>query len=191
MITTHRLRRANGFTLVEVILVAVILVLLGTMVVPRMAGTAKSEFLVAVEGVSACLSTFAFQEATDERLVALSFDGTERQLNVLQLRGDAATAEWRTAPMTPSVVLPPHISFAMVSIDGASMSPDDWFVSTQPSGSRPSIMLRLESDRGPSAEIALPPHALGPVVRRDGDPNAPTIREPADLDGMGADREAW
>lgn len=181
----------RGFTLVEVVLVAVILVLIGTMVVPRMAGTARSEFAVAVEGVASCLSTFAFQEATDERLVALSFSGTDRQLIVLQLRGDKFAAEWRTAPMAPSVSLPDHISFSLVSVDGASMNPQDWFLSTQPSGGRPDIRLRLESDRGPSAEIALPSHALGPVVRRDGDPNAPMIREPADLDEMGADREAW
>ena len=156
-----------------------------------MAGTARSEFQVAVEGVSACLSTFAFQEATDERMVALSFGGDGRRLEVLQLRGEVGSPEWRTAPMAPSVVLPDHISFALVSIDGANMSPEDWFASTRPSGPRPSIMLRIESDRGPSAEISLPAHALGPIVRRAGDLDAPTIREPADLDDMGADREAW
>lgn len=170
---------------------AVLLVLLGTMVVPRMAGTARSEFLVTVEGIAACLSTFAFQETTDERLVALDYGEDDRQLNVLQLRGDNVAAEWRTAPMSPSVVLPSHISFSQVLVDGASMNPADWFVSTQPSGVRPTIVLRLESDRGPSASISLPSHALGPVVQRDGDPDAPVVREPADLDDMGADREAW
>ena len=170
---------------------AVLLVLLGTMVVPRMAGTARSEFLMTVEGVAACLSTFAFQESTDERLIALEYDDGGRQLEVLQLRGDNVAAEWRTAPMSPSVVLPSHISFAQVVVDGASMNPADWSVSTQPSGVRPAIVLRIESDRGPSASISLPSHALGPIIQRDGDPNAPIIREPADLDDMGADREAW
>ena len=41
------------------------------------------------------------------------------------------------------------------------------------------------------ADVVLTPHGLGPVIVADDDPDAPVIREPADLKEIGADREPW
>ena len=71
------------------------------------------------------------------------------------------------------------------------LDPTDWFIATPPSGRRPDVRLRLESETGDGAEIILTPHALAPQIVRDGDPEAPYIRESADLDAMGAGRESW
>jgi hypothetical protein len=94
-------------------------------------------------------------------------------------------------PMAPSVILPDDFEFVRVTVDLALFDPTDWFIATPPSGRRPDIRLRLESEAGDGAEIVLTPHALAPLIVRDGDAEAPYIREAADLDAMGAGRESW
>ncbi len=178
----------RGFTLLEVIIVAALLVVLGTFVVPRMAGVAKGRFTMTTEGVASSLSAFAFHESTDERLVAIAFLDINGRVDVLVLDD---SGEWMPMAMAPSLILPDDTYFSSVSVDGALQDPGDWFVSSKPGGKRPDIRIRLENERGDAAEIVLTPHGLGPVVLREGDPDAPTIREPADLDEMGADRESW
>lgn len=169
-----------------------VLVILGTMLAPRMAGTARGRFNAAAEGVATSMATFAFHEATDDRPVALAYRAEERRLDVLVLGAEeGGGAEWRPMPMAPAVVLPDDFDFVRVSVDQALLDPRDWFVATPPSGRRPDVRLRMESENGDGAEIVLTPHALAPIIMRDGDPQAPYIREAADLDAMGAGRESW
>jgi type II secretory pathway pseudopilin PulG len=176
-----------------VILVAVVLVILGTMLAPRMVGATRGRFSAAAEGVATSMATFAFHEATDDRPVALAYQARERRLDVLVLGSIEGQrgAEWRPMPMAPSVILPDDFEFVRVTVDQALLDPTDWFIATPPSGRRPDVRLRLESEAGDGAEIVLTPHALAPLIVRDGDPEAPYIREAADLDGMGAGRESW
>ena len=178
----------QGFTLLEVIIVAALLVVLGTFVVPRMAGVAKGRFTMTTEGVASTVSAFAFHESTDERMVALAFLDINGRVDVLVLDD---SGDWIPMAMAPSLILPDDTFFTSVMVDGALQDPSDWFVTSTPGGKRPDIRLRLENDRGDASEIVLTPHGLGPVVVREGDPDAPTIREPANLDEMGADRESW
>jgi prepilin-type N-terminal cleavage/methylation domain-containing protein len=178
----------RGFTLLEVIVVAAMLVLIGTIAVPRMVGVSRGQFTMTTEGVASAFASFAFQEATDQRLVAIAHLESNGRVDVLMLDKDG---EWIPMPMAPSLVLPEGTIFTRVSVDGALQDPRDWFVSTMPGAKRPDIRVRLESENGDGAEIVLTPHGLGPLVIRDGDPSAIEIREPADLDEMGADRESW
>lgn len=176
------------------ILVAVVLVILGTMLAPRMAGATRGRFTAAVEGIATSMATFAFHEATDDRPVALAYRANDRRIDVLvlgSLDGDGGGAEWRPMPMAPSVILPDDFNFVRVTVDQALLDPADWFIPTPPSGRRPDVRLRIESETGDGAEIVLTPHALAPQIVRDGDAKAPYIREAADLDAMGAGRESW
>ena len=174
------------------IIASVLLVLLGTMLVPRMSGIARGELDVAVEGVGTAFAAFAFTESTDQKLVALSYTASNRRLDVFQLRAtDGKTNEWRPLTMAPSLILPEFIDFTRVTVDGAALDPTDWFISSDSSGLRPDIRIRLESETGDGADIALLPHGLGPVIVRDGDPNPPYLRERTDLAEIGADREDW
>ncbi|MDA1024865.1 MAG: hypothetical protein O3A19_00415 [Planctomycetota bacterium] len=178
--------------MIEVIIAAVLLVILGTMLVPRMSGMARGELDLAVESVGTIVATFAFAEATDEKLVALSYNDENRRFDVFVLAADdSGEVEWRPLSMAPSLILPDEIAFTRVTVDGAAYDPRDWFVSSNPSGLRPDIRIRIESAAGDGAEVALLPHGLGPVIIRDGDPNPPLLRERADLNEMGADREDW
>lgn len=174
------------------IIAAVLLVLLGTMLVPRMSGIARGELDVAVEGVGTAFAAFAFTESTDQKLVALSYTAENRRLDVFQLRDmDDKTSEWRPLTMAPSLILPEYIEFTRVTVDGAALDPTDWFISSSSSGLRPDIRVRIESETGDGAEITLLPHGLGPVIVRDGDPDPPFVRERTDLREIGADREDW
>ncbi|MAC20287.1 MAG: hypothetical protein CMJ23_11555 [Phycisphaerae bacterium] len=167
---------------------AVLMVIIGTMVVPRMAGVSRGEFALTTEGVATAMASFAFHEATDERLVAITSRSTNARVDVLVL---GSSGEWQPMTMASSLSLPDGTFFSQVIVDGAMLDPNDWFISTLPGGQRPDIRIRLESEQGDGAEVILTPHALGPVIIRDGDPEAPMVREPADLDEMGADRESW
>ena len=174
------------------IIAAVLLVILGTILVPRMSGMARGELDVAIESVGTIVATFAFAEATDEKLVALSYSEENRRFNVFVLTADdSGEIDWRPLTLAPSLILPDQIAFTRVTIDGAAYDPRDWFVASSPSGLRPDIRIRVESESGDGAEVALLPHGLGPVIIRDGDPNPPLLRERADLNEMGADREDW
>ncbi|MAB73097.1 MAG: hypothetical protein CMJ54_11395 [Planctomycetaceae bacterium] len=187
-----RTRHRRGFSLIEVIIASVLLVLLGTMLVPRMSGIARGELDVAVEGVGTAFAAFAFTESTDQKLVALSYTASNRRLDVFQLREtDAKASEWRPLTMAPSLILPEFIEFTRVTVDGAALDPTDWFISSSSSGLRPDIRVRIESETGDGADIALLPHGLGPVIVRDGDPDPPYLRERTDLAEIGADREDW
>jgi hypothetical protein len=175
-----------------VIIAAVLLVLLGTMLVPRMSGIARGELDVVVEGVGTAFAAFAFTESTDQKLVALSYTAANRRLDVFQLREtDDKASEWRPLTMAPSLILPEFIEFTRVTVDGAALDPTDWFISSTSSGLRPDIRIRIESETGDGADIALLPHGLGPVIIRDGDPDPPYLRERTDLGEIGADREDW
>ena len=174
------------------IIASVLLVLLGTMLVPRMRSIARGELDVAVEGVGTAFAAFAFTESTDQKLVALSYNASNRRLDVFQLKEtDDRTSEWRPLTMAPSLILPEFIDFTQVTVDGAALDPADWFISSSSSGLRPDIRIRIESETGDGADIALLPHGLGPVIVRDGDPNPPHLRERTDLAEIGADREDW
>ena len=170
------------------ILVAALLLVIGTIAVPRMVGVNKGRFMTTTEGVASAVAAFAFQEATDERVVAIAHLESNGRVDVLVLGEDG---EWNPMTMAPSIILPEDIVFTRVTADGALLDPRDWFVSSLPGGKRPDLRLRLESEGGEGADIVLTSHGLGPQIVRDGDPTAPTIREPADLDEMGADRESW
>ncbi|MDA7765805.1 hypothetical protein N8917_00525, partial [bacterium] len=140
------------------IIAAVLLVILGTILVPRMSGMARGELDVAIESVGTIVATFAFAEATDEKLVALSYSDENRRFDVFVLAaGDSGEIDWRPLTLAPSLILPDQISFTRVTIDGAAYDPRDWFVASSPSGLRPDIRIRLESESGDGAEVALLP----------------------------------
>ena len=187
--------RTRGFTLLEVILVGVVLILLATMIVPRMSGMSRRRNDAAVEAAASVVAAFAFHESTGRRQIALSYDADFRQLELQVLEFDPADPsrrpEWRVHPYTQPVTLPESVEITNISSNGEQLDPDQFFISTDAAGSRPSIDMRLDTDNNNGATIALTPYALGPIVIFDRNENPPIIREPADLDSMGLEREDW
>ena len=184
----------RGFTLIEVIIVAVVLVLLATAIVPRMSGVSRRKNDAAFDAVASVIAAFAFHESTNNGQLALSYDNDFRQLELQVLeQSDSNSGQrpiWRIHPFTQPITLPDNMDITMIFSDGEALNPEDFFITTQSSGDRPSIELKIEADDD-SATISLTPYALSPVLVRKGDQKQKTIRIRSNLDDMGLEREDW
>lgn len=185
----------RGFTLLEVIIVAVVLVLLATMIVPRMSKMSQRRNNAAIESAASVVAAFAFHESTGRKQLALSYDSDFRQLELQVLEFDANDSmnrpHWRIHPFTQPVTLPESVDIVSISSNGEPLDPDDFFIATEAAGNRPSIEMRFDTDNDNGATIALTPYALSPVVIFDHMDNAPMVRQPANLEDMGLEREDW
>ena len=185
----------RGFTLVEVVIVGVLLVLLATMVVPRLSGMTQRRQDAAIDAAASVVAAFAFHESTGTRQLALSYDEDYRQLElqILDVTGDDPNgrAEWRVHPNSQPVTLPEMVEIASVSSDGEALDPDKFFIASTSAGDRPSIMLRLNGDANTGATIVLTPYALAPKVTFDRDNAVTPPHERANLNDMGLEREDW
>jgi len=184
----------RGFTLIEVIIVAVVLVLLATAIVPRMSGISRRQNDAAFDAVASVIAAFAFHESTNSEQLALSYDNDFRQLELQVLeQSDTNSGQrptWRIHPFTQPITLPDNMDITMILSDGEALNPEDFFITTQSSGDRPAIELQIEADDD-SAVISLTPYALSPVLVRSGDREKKIIRERSNLDDMGLEREDW
>ena len=178
----------------EVIVVVAILALLATMVVPRMAGISRHRGEIAIEATASVLAAFAFHDSTGGMPIALSYDSDYRQLEIQILEPDPDSStgrpSWRVHPFVQPYTLPDDVEINSINSDGEPLNPEDFFITTRSAGDRPAIDLRLES-AGQDASIILSPYALAPVVNRTNAQFPIVVRERADLDDMGLDREDW
>lgn len=193
--SSTRPSHARGFTLLEVVIVGIVLVLLATMIVPRMSGISRRRNDAAVEAAASVVAAFAFHESTGTRQLALSYSADFRQLELQVLEFDpddpARRPRWRIHPYSQPVTLPESVDISSITSNGELLDPDDFFIATEAAGNRPSIELRIDADDNSGATIALSPYALSPIVIFDRYENPPTIREPSNLDEMGLEREDW
>lgn len=189
-----RNRPVRGFTLLEVILVMTVMVILATMVVPRMSGIQSQRDITAIDAVASMVASFAFHDSTGGMPVALTYNDEMRQLRLLVLEpnGDSTPgrATWRIHPFNRPVPIPEEMDIVSVTSDGEPLNPSDFFISTRSASDRPGIQMVLETTMN-SATIALSPYALAPVITTSLDRNPRVIREKANLNDMGMEREEW
>ena len=185
----------RGFTLLEVVIVGVLLVLLATMIVPRMSGMSRRRNEAAVDAAASVVAAFAFHESTGRRQLALSYDRDFRQLELQVLEFDSNDSslrpKWRIHPFSQPITLPDTVDITRVSSNGELLDPDDFFITTEAAGERPNVEIRIETDNDNGATISLKPYALAPMVVFDRNDNPPLVRESANLDEMGLEREDW
>ena len=186
--------QSRGFTLLEVILVMTVMVILATMVIPRMSGIQSQRDVTTIDAAASMIASFAFHDSTGGMPVALSYNDDVRQLRLLLLEpNDNSTpgrATWRVHPFTRPVPIPEEIDIVSITSDGEPLNPSDFFISTRSASDRPGIQMVLDT-ASHSATIALTPYALAPVITSSLDPNPRIIREKADLNDMGMEREEW
>lgn len=188
------MRRA--FTLIELIVAILVLVIIGGILVPRLATTTRMEHEAAIDAVEELLATYAFREATSAgQQVALWQDPKSGDLSLLvkgsalSTTGDVPEAqEWKQDWMSDSVHLPTALRLADVVIDGEPVTGSDWMAPSVPGGGRPSIELRLESDLV-EATVSLPSSAMTPMRQQQGRREA-FSREQVDLE-RGVRGERW
>ncbi len=187
---------SRAFTLIELIVAIVVMVIIGGLIVPRLATTTRMEHEAAIDAVEELLATYAFREAMSAgQQVALWQDPKSGDLALL-VKGSALSTtgdlpeqqEWEQDWMSEPVRLPTALRLVDVVIDGEPVSGGDWMAPSVPGGGRPSIELRLESDLI-EATVALPSSSMTPLRQQEGRREA-FVREPVDLES-GVRGERW
>jgi prepilin-type N-terminal cleavage/methylation domain-containing protein len=190
-------RRAHhvGFTLIEVIIAAMVIAVLAAMLLPRLNRSSSQTYDSTIERLVALMSTFATREATGIQQVAMLQDPDtgEIGLSVMQRtlgeRSDSRSAEWIPDPVTQPFRLPRGVEITDVIVDSQSLGGTDWMVASIPGGGRPRVEIRLVAD-GVETALVLESTSIVPI-RVDSDKPAPPMREPVDLESAGRSREFW
>jgi len=193
---TPTIRRSRGFTLVEVIVVAILLSFAALAVVPSLRANPSAKFQLATDQVMDLLSVYALRDRTGNAPVALQrqldFQGMEvvsdRLALLVQNETDGVT-EWRIDPHVRPVELIEAISRDGIDVrlDGELIDTEGEPIAHRPGEDRPDILvlLRQEDLQLPSM-IRLSPWSIAPS--RDGRAEA---MDEIDLDGLGRSEVDW
>jgi prepilin-type N-terminal cleavage/methylation domain-containing protein len=182
-----------AFTLLEMVVVVVILAILATLIVPRLAGNERREFRLAVDRVGDLLTMYGQRRDLAQKVVGIVHYRGDNSLAILELdtSDPTAQADWRPDPYIKPVRLPSFMSDIDIEfvVDGNTYDASDWPLSTEPGQQRPTVEIHM---RGADdfASLTLAPHGVSPVIVNG--PNSSGIfREAFDLDGAGRGREDW
>ncbi|MCI0364568.1 MAG: prepilin-type N-terminal cleavage/methylation domain-containing protein [Phycisphaerales bacterium] len=191
-----RMTSRRGFTLVEVTVVVVILVIMASLIVPRFTGADKRTFKLAVDQVGDLLTMYAQRENLGQKIVGIYHDRGENSLKLMMIDSEAGGldeyADWREDRFVRPVKLPSFMNESDVTIvadeqryDAAGETPLTSMIGQQ----RPTIEITLRG-AGESATLVLYPHSVAPVIFGTVE-NLGTIRSGVDLDTTGHSREDW
>lgn len=186
-------RRANAFTLIEILVVAILLAIIGAMIVPRLSGKPTLTAQLAAEQVSELLATLAFRSSFSAQPVALMRNIDDGALEIWVLDSDpeqpALPPSWRRDRFSRPLRLPDGVALTGVRIDHKQYVPDDWRMICTPGVLRPRIEL-VVSGEDTEATVVLEPRSTAPYTIQDGRTTA-IGRVTVDLDREGRDRELW
>ena len=193
---TPTIRRSRGFTLVEVIVVAILLSFAALAVVPSLRANPSAKFQLATDQVLDLLSVYALRDRTGNAPVALQrqldFQGMEvvsdRLALLVQDEIDGVT-EWRIDPHVRPVELIEAISRDGIDVrlDGELIDTEGEPIAHRPGEDRPDILVLLrQEDLQLTSMIRLSPWSIAPS--RDGRAEA---MDEIDLDGLGRSEVDW
>ncbi|HCD30119.1 MAG TPA: hypothetical protein DEQ73_05915 [Phycisphaerales bacterium] len=193
---TPTIRRSRGFTLVEVIVVAILLSFAALAVVPSLRANPSAKFQLATDQVMDLLSVYALRDRTGNAPVALQrqldFQGMEvvsdRLALLVQDEIDGVT-EWRIDPHVRPVELIEAISRDGIDVrlDGELIDTEGEPIAHRPGEDRPDILVLLrQEDLQLTSMIRLSPWSIAPS--RDGRAEA---MDEIDLDGLGRSEVDW
>lgn len=186
-------RRPNAFTLMEILVVAIILAVIGALLVPRLAGRETFSTQLAGERTAEMLSTFAFRSSLAGQPVALMRDLDTAQVSIWVLDADPERpdlpAEWRRDRFSRVLDLPEGVSLLEVRVNGQRLVPDEWRIVASPGISRPRIELVVGNDTS-EVTVVLEPRATAAYMLWEGRTDA-IGRVPVDLDREGRERLPW
>jgi type II secretory pathway pseudopilin PulG len=180
----------GAFTLFEMIVVMVVLIVLLGLSAPRIIGSERRQFEQAVNALSDLLIMYAQREAIGQKPIALYYNVLTHsiELRVLDmLEGDPSLADWRRDVAIPPVKLPDTVMVAEVLESGSALDSGEWVIYNTPGQPRPEIQITLQGNEG-LATVVLPSFALAPYTLNESGGGG---RMPVDLDGTGRNREDW
>jgi prepilin-type N-terminal cleavage/methylation domain-containing protein len=187
--TAHK----QGFTLVELIVVIVLISLLAAVVLPRLFMRSGREAKAEVDALAALIGTAARRTTLTTQRVALDYHESAMRLMVLRARNPDSFAlsnlEWTADLLTPPVALE-HVQLTSAMRDGSRLDTRRFRIELGHE-LRPEILLTLDSSAGKSWTIWLSPEIDGAVVM-DRDQSADHIQSRVvDLDRAGRGLSAW
>ena len=187
-------RVARAFTMLEVLVTVLIIAIMTTLIVPRIAGNDVRSFKLAVEQVSDLLMMYAQHETLGQKIVGLyhNLDDNSLQLMLLDSQELAGrTGQWQRDPLVKPVSFPRFMFDTDIEIyaDGERFDATQEPLTNEPGKDRPTINIILRG-AGENASITLYPYGVSPeVVSSYSDTS--TGRVPVDLDTSGRSREDW
>jgi prepilin-type N-terminal cleavage/methylation domain-containing protein len=183
--------RRRGFSIIEVVIVAVMLAIVAATIVPRFAVANRQIEEKAVLEVEDLLRMYAFRNSAGPQQISLYYDGVAGEVSLWIKDLDPSNPEgprvWQQDRLSSPVELPTGMGIVEALADGISMREDPWNIPTLPDGSRPRIELVL-AGADVTATLVLDNYTVTPV--RVGDKGA-VVREQVDLDAQGAGLEPW
>lgn len=186
-------RRSEGFTLLELVLVAALLAVFAGVLAPRLAGNESRRAAAEVEQVRSLLSAIALRESLGSEPLALVFDGAAGELRAEVRRTDAAgTAVWRADPLLEPVRLS-RVQVSGATVGGLRQPARGWRVVLAQDGPRPWIELSLarQADAAEAWTVSLPAGASEAVAAAGAaSPGAAAIGA-VDLDAAGRGNQPW
>jgi len=184
-------RARRGFSLIELVVVSILIVILGAITVPRMVSLEKRQEDKALIEVEDLLRMFAFRNSVGTQQIALHYDRSRNALSlwILDLNPDdpEGPRTWQQDRLSYPVDLPESMVVTEAAADDAVLRDEIWTIASNPDGSRPRIAL-LVAGRNLTGEIVLDSYSTVPVrLDKDG----AVVREPIDLDAEGREFDRW
>jgi prepilin-type N-terminal cleavage/methylation domain-containing protein len=185
----------RAFTLMEIIVVITIIVIMSSLIVPRLSGNEKRQFKVTVDQVGDLLTMYAQRQSLGQKMVGILHDRRVNSLTLMELDDDGGSkdhiANWRVDPYVDAVKLPPFMidSDVMILMDGDSIDASDYPLSCETGQARPTIEIGLRG-AGETASLVLAPYGVAPVLSSSFESRG-AIRTKYDLDASGRSREDW
>ena len=185
---------ARAFTLLEVIVVVVVLLVLAGVIVPRIVSKNRSQTRLTLNAVRTLLSAAAQRDALTSQAVAIRFDAESAMLSVLTPSNDDEPRRgddlwpWRVDPLIQPVRFD-GLTLQRAAADSLELGDDQWILELARGERRPDLTLECLDDRGGSWVVLLP-SGSGVAKVWAGEPDE-TDRLTIDLDEEGRGRQEW
>ncbi len=182
---------SRGFSLLEVIIVCIMLVIIGGLAMPQFLAVERQREEKAIVEVEDLLRMYAFRNAVGTQQIGLHFDQSARELTLWILDLNPQDPEglrvWQQDRLSSAVELPEFMTVDGAASDDIEIREETWTITSNPDGSRPRIAVSLKG-RAASGTLMLDSYSSVPV-RVDRADTA--IRMPVDLDNEGRALDRW
>lgn len=190
-----RTRVARGFSLIEVIVAIVILLILTALVAPRFGAARRSEAMLAGDQIEDLLRMWAYRSSIGTQQVGL-WQMPENGMISIMVRdtegwdpSSGEIAQWIQDPLSNPVRLPPSVEIVEVQQDNEAQPLGEWFIRTNPDRSRPQVSISLRDSNNVTTIVSLEPYSNAPSRTDSEHPAA--VRQPIDLDDAGEETTPW